>query len=40
MMNRAELALLVRAIWDRGSRLPIAPQQCGFTNDIHAKGTR
>ena len=40
VMTRDELALLVRAIWDRGSRLPIAPQQCDFTNDIHAKGTR
>ena len=39
-MTRGELALLVRAIWDRGSRLPIAPEQCDFTNDIHAKGTR
>ena len=39
-MTRGELALLIRAIWDRGSRLPIAPEQCDFTNDIHAKGTR
>ena len=39
-MTRGELALLVRAIWARGSRLPIAPQQCGFTNDIHAEGAR
>ena len=39
LMTRGDLALLVRAIWDRGSRLPIAPQQCDFTNDTHAKGT-
>ena len=40
VMTRGELALLVRAIWDRGSRLPIALQQCAFTNDTHAEGTR
>lgn len=39
-MTRGELALLIRAIQDRGSRLPIAPQQTAFTNGIDAEGTR